>query len=163
MLLQRGDVQGAIAQIEEGIALFRSTGAVLNVHYFLALLAEAFIAARDRTRGLAALDEGLALVAKHLDTYFAPELHRLKGDLLLLEPADPAGAESCYRRALDLGRTLKSPYHELRAATSLGRLLASRGDAAGARALLGPIRERSQGGVPRDLREAEHLLATLGR
>ena len=157
-LLHGGDVQGGIEQIELGLATYRATGAVINTHYFCALLAEGYQRAGDRARALAAVEEGLALVAKHLDVNFAPELYRMKGELLLLEPGNAAEAEACFRRALELGRG--APYHELRASLSLARLMAGRGEVAAARKLL---EERGSGGAPLDRQEAGRLLATLSR
>ena len=158
--VQRGDVQGGTEQIQQGLAIYRMTGAVLNTHYFLALLAEALLAAGERAQGLAAVDEGLALTAKHLDTNYAAELHRLKGELLLLEPADRAAAEACFRRALDVARAQDARFHELRAALSLARLPATREEQAAARALLAGVAETG-GGAPRDRQEASRLLASL--
>jgi class 3 adenylate cyclase/predicted ATPase len=160
-LLHGGDVPGGVEQIELGLATFRATGAVLNTHYFCALLAEGHLIAGNRERGLAAVEEGLALVAKHLDTYFAPELHRLEGELLLLAPGNAAAAEACHRRALELARTQRAPYHELRAALSLARLVAARGETAAARALLEETAGRAPGAAPRDREEAGRLLAAL--
>src|SRR5262249_4450212 len=54
---QEGDVRGGIAEIEEGIATYRATGAMLNVHYFLSLLADAQRASSARAEGLATLAE----------------------------------------------------------------------------------------------------------
>jgi hypothetical protein len=71
-------------------------------------------------RGLAAADEGLALATGSLDTYFVAELHRIRGALLLIEPADAMAAEAALREALAVARAQGAPELELRAAVPLG-------------------------------------------
>jgi predicted ATPase len=64
------------------------------------------------------------------------ELYRVKGDLLMqATPAAPnaaAEAESCFRQAIEIARHQQTTWWELRATTSLARLLAkqNRGDEA---------------------------------
>ena len=119
--------------------------------------------AGDRARGLAAADEGLALAARHLDTYFTAELHRIRGALLLLEPGDPDAAEGALRQALDVAVQQGAAELELRAAVGLGRLLLERGRPAEARALLAErvVRGAEAGSRP-DLEDARAVLAALG-
>src|SRR5262245_11350125 len=137
--VRSGDVAAGTAAMRDGIAMFRATGARLNVHYFLSELAEAHLAAADRTQGLAAVDEALALTAEQLDLYYEAELHCLRGELLLLAPADVHGAEICFRRALAVSRSQSARALELRAPTSLARLLERRGQREDGRALVAPL------------------------
>ena len=53
--------------------------------YFLALLAEAYGTMGQPEEGLHVLAEALALVDKTGERWYEPELHRLKGELLLLQ------------------------------------------------------------------------------
>lgn len=50
------------------------------------------------------------------------ELHRVKGEWLLADANDTAGAEACFRKALEVSRAQQAKSLELRAATSLARL-----------------------------------------
>jgi class 3 adenylate cyclase/tetratricopeptide (TPR) repeat protein len=112
----------------------------------------------DGLRVLSAIDE------KDRGTIIAPELHRLRGELLL-RGAGPAAheAEACFRRAIALARERAERSLELRAATSLARLLAGRGQRDEARALLEPVHGWfTEGFGTADLVAANALLAQLG-
>ena len=113
-------------------------------------------------------DEGLLVLAsiadRDRDTIFAPELHRIEGELLLRrsEPAAEA-AERCFRRAMELARGRAEKSLELRAATSLARLLAARGRRDDARTILAPIYGWfTEGFDTADLVAAKAVLADLG-
>jgi predicted ATPase len=54
-------------------------------------------------------------------------LHRLKGELLLAESDDQAGAEDCFRQAIATARCQQSRAWELRATMSLARLWKQQG------------------------------------
>jgi predicted ATPase len=113
-------------------------------------------------------DEGLARLAsiseKDRQTMFAPEVHRLEGELLLQRPAADADvAERKFRQALGLARERGEKSLELRAAMSLARLLASRGGTPEARAVLVPSYEWfTEGFDTADLIAAKALLTELG-
>ena len=114
-------------------------------------------------------DEGLAPLAAisetDRETMFAPEVRRLEGELLLQRsPSEADAAEQRFRHALALARERGEKSLELRAAMSLGRLLAAGGDAPGVRALVGPVYEWfTEGFATADLIAAKALLADLGR
>ena len=73
------------------------------------------------------------------------------------------GRQACFRRALDFAQAIGARSLELRAATSLARRLADRGDLVEARAALAPVLGAfTEGHATRDLRAARALLAELG-
>jgi tetratricopeptide (TPR) repeat protein len=113
-------------------------------------------------------EEGLRVLASITEedraAFYAPEVPRLEGELLLRrsEPA-PDEAERCFRRAIELARARAEKSLELRAATSLARLLAARGRRDDARDILAPIYGWfTEGFDTADLRAANTLLAELG-
>ncbi len=112
-------------------------------------------------------DEGLLVLGsiadRHRDTIFAPELHRLEGELLLRRsPPDEEAAHRCFRRSMDLARERGEKSLELRAATSLARLLQRRGLREDARHTLADIYGWfTEGFDTADLRTAKALLAEL--
>jgi tetratricopeptide (TPR) repeat protein len=126
----------------------------------LCLLAAAACELDELDLGLAALD---AIPEGNRETFMAPEILRVRGELLrrrhlVDEP------ERCFRRAVELARARGEPSFELRAATSLARLLASRGQRAEAREALARIYHWFTEGLDTgDLREARDLLTQLGR
>ena len=98
-------------------------------------LAEALGHAGRIAEGLALLEAGI----EQCETgWLTPELLRLKGELLLLQstPAAAETAEDLFRQALDESRRQEALSWELRAATSLARLLRDQGRCADAIACL---------------------------
>ena len=71
--------------------MYRSTGAEFQRPHFLTLLAEASGLLGQPEGGLAALDEALTLVEKTGERYYEAELHRQRGELLLLHEAKSPG------------------------------------------------------------------------
>jgi class 3 adenylate cyclase/predicted ATPase len=169
-LVRRGQMEEGIAQIQEGLAIFRATGAVVDVASNLSRLADALPGLPDECavagraeEGLAAVNEALSLTGKSLDRYFEPELRRLRGELLLILPTpDPVGAESCFQRAVEQSREQAARSLELRAATSLARLWQQQGRKEEAHALLAPVYDWfTEGFDTRDLKDAKVLLDEL--
>ena len=123
-LAQRERPQDGIALMRRGLQELRATGAGLAQPYYLALLAEAHADEADIERGSAALDEAFAVTENTGERWWEAEQHRLKGDLLLRQPApDEAQAARCFRTALDVAAGQAAKSLELRAAISLSRLL----------------------------------------
>ena len=86
------------------------------------------------------LDEAIAIVDRNDERFYEAELHRLKGELLLLSiPADSSGAERCFRIALEIAGRQMAKSLGLRAALSLARLWAKEGRRSEAHDLLAPI------------------------
>jgi predicted ATPase len=89
---------------------------------------------------------------------------RVKGELVLLQGAAPqaAAAEDFFRQALDWARRQGALSWELRAATSLARLLRDQDRFAEALALLQPVYDRfTEGFETADLKAAKALLIAL--
>jgi predicted ATPase len=157
-------VHEGIAEITRGIALFCSTGAELWMPYYLALLAETEGRGSKSTEGLRLLAEALGRVESTSEDWIEPELHRLKGEILLRQPAAEAAseAEACFRRSLDIARKQSAKSWELRAATSLARLWRDRGRRAEAYDLLAPVYGWfTEGFDTADLQDAKALLDAL--
>jgi len=97
------------------------------------------------------------------ERYFWPECQRLYGDYLMLCPgADMDAAASAYEEALLLARQQGTIAWELKAAISLARLLADRGERARALALLEPLNARFTEGRDAPLvKDAEALISSL--
>lgn len=92
------------------------------------------------------------------DVWFAPELDRLKGELLF-KVSDSDEAESCLRRALEAAHAQGARLLELRAAMSLARLLEAQGRRTEAEGLLAPIYLQFDEGLEiADLRNAKDWL-----
>ena len=78
-----------VAQIREGLAICRSTGAMLDYPFFLALLAEALGYADQPQEGLDTAAEALAMLGDRRSFYYEAELHRrLRGLTARLDVVD---------------------------------------------------------------------------
>ncbi len=114
--------------------------------------------------------DGLATIERGIDQsergWLAPELLRIKGELLLLQR--PTGtteaAEDVFRQALDIARRQEALSWELRAATSLARLLRNQRRPADAITCLQPVYDRfTEGFGTADLTAAKQLLNKLSQ
>ena len=149
-------------RIRAGIEAYRATGAQFQTTHHLILLAEALRAAGSTEEALAALADAAAQAEKSGERYCEAEIHRLRGELLLQSAGDPAEAERCFGRALEVARQQEARSLELRAATSLARLWQGQGKADAARALLAPICDWfTEGFDTADLQDARDLLREL--
>jgi predicted ATPase len=107
------------------------------------------------------LNDTLNIVARTGERWFAAELNRLKGQILLRQ-GHFEEAEELYRKALSIAREQKAKLWELRAAVSLARLWRDQGRRAAARDLLAPVYGWfTEGFDTPDLKEAKALLDAL--
>jgi predicted ATPase/DNA-binding winged helix-turn-helix (wHTH) protein len=119
--------------------------------------------AGDGGQGLTIIEETLARCETRDERWYLAELLRIRGELLLLrgEPG-AAAAEDHFQQALALARRQGALFWELRAATSLARLLSDRGRSADATALLQPVYHQfTEGFATADLKAARVLLDDL--
>src|SRR5262249_46492705 len=163
VLAAQGQAEEGIAQMRQGLTAHRATGAEHARPYYLALLAEAYGKGGQAEEGLTVLDEALAMVNKTRERFYEPELHRLKGELLLaLSAENQAMAEGYFQQAIDIARHQSAKSLELRAVTSLSRLLKTQGKTEAARQLLAEMYGWfTEGFDTADLQEAKALLETL--
>jgi predicted ATPase len=153
-----------IVQMRQGLADLRATGAGLWQPCFLALIAEACNKVNRIDEGLTVLDQALGIVRERAERFYEAELHRLRGELLLrCNPADISASETCFQTAIAIARDQQGMSLKLRAATSLARLWAERGERRQAQDLLaGTYGWFTEGLDTLDLREAQALLSELG-
>jgi len=107
------------------------------------------------------LGEALELVERTGERWFAAELNRHKGELLLRQGHTEA-AEKLYCKALSIAREQGAKLWELRAAVSLARLGRDQCRRAEARDLLAPVYGWfTEGFATPDLKDAKALLDEL--
>jgi predicted ATPase len=159
-LAMQGQGEAGLAEMRQGLAAELATGATLWQPYSLSLLAEAYGAGGHPEAGLHALVEALAVTDATEARYYAAELYRLKGALLLQQAVpDAAQAAACFHQALDVARQQQARSWELRAATSLARLWQSQDKGQDAYDLLAPVYHWfTEGFGTADLQEAQALL-----
>src|SRR5712691_5686884 len=162
-LAQQGQARDGIAQIHQGLIAYRTTGAEVLRPYWLALLAEAYGTLGEPETSLAVLTEALTLTDTTGERWYAPELYRLKGALLLQQSLDhQADAETCFVQAMTIAQNQSAKSWELRAATSRARRWQQQGKRQEAHDLLAPVYNWfTEGFDTADLKEAKALLEEL--
>jgi class 3 adenylate cyclase/predicted ATPase len=159
--VQNGDTDEGISLMRSGAAAYHATGANTWMPHFVALLARGCEIGGQVEEAAILLDDALQLVEGTGERWFAAELHRHKGRLLLLQGHAEA-AEELYRGALNIAREQEAKLWELRAATSLARLGSDQDRQAEARELLAPVYGWfTEGFGTPDLKEAKALLDEL--
>jgi predicted ATPase len=128
-----------------------------------AALAKGYSEIGEPEQGLTLVDEALTAIERTSEYLMKAELHRLKGQLLLLQTqSNSEEAERWFRTAIDLARGQQAKSWELRAATSLSRLLASQHGHDEARTMLAEIYNWfTEGFDTPDLKDAKALLDEL--
>lgn len=171
VVMQEQSTEG-IVQMRQGLDAYRATGAEFQRPHFLTMLAEASGSVGQPEGGLAALDEALTLCEQTGEAYYAAEMHRLRGELLLHVEKSPrvegsshqVEAEACFQQALNIARRQEAKSLELRAATSLARLWQQQGKQHEARALLAPVYDWfTEGFDTADLQEARAMFEAWDR
>ena len=159
--VKNGDVAEGISLLRSGSAAYRATGAEAWMPHYIALLARACEIAGQIEEALTLLDDALQIVERTGERWFAAELNRHKGQLLLRQGHSEA-AEELYRKALSIAEEQEAKLWELRAAVSLARLRRDQGRRAEARDLLAPVYGWfTEGFDTPDLKEAKALLDEL--
>jgi adenylate cyclase len=165
----RGWAMAAAGRGGEGIAEMRRS--ISNPVIAKTLATPSMLLALAETYGKnRRAEEALDLVTKELTTaeqtglrMYETELHRLKGDLLMIkDPVNAAEAERCLRTAIDVARRQGARLFELRATTSLARFLKQKGKREEARQMLAEIYNWfTEGFEFADLKDAKALLDDL--
>jgi tetratricopeptide (TPR) repeat protein len=187
-LAAQGQSTEGIARMRQGMDAHRSMGAMQRP-YDLALLAQAYAWIGQTTEARHLLAEALALTHRYGGYYYQAEVHRLTGEVLLMQDAGggvpgspapelpkitahkdeatgpsprPTEAEACFRQALDIARQQQAKSLELRAAMSLSRLWQQQGWRTEAYQLLAPLYDWfTEGFDTADLQDAKALLDAL--
>jgi predicted ATPase len=153
----------AVAEIQQGLAELARIRARVAIGGFVMLAEEACWKVGRRDDTLGALGLGVARARETGNHAFDAGLHRLRAEILLDQDGGPREeAEDLLRRALEIAREQEAKWFELRAATSLARLLRDQGRRDEARALLAPIYDWfTEGFDTADLKDAKALLDEL--
>jgi predicted ATPase len=161
LLIKRGDIAAGLQLLR---ASFDQLGGLATLHYRDFLMPEALCTAGEIAEGLATVDEAITRTEETEEYVFMADLLRIRGELLLLQRAPEAApeAEDHFRQALDWARRQGALSWELRAATSLARLLRDQSRSAEAIQLLQLVYDRfTEGFETADIRAAKLLIDVL--
>ena len=167
-LVERGQAEEGIAQARQGLVALHALGSALGQTPVLGWQAAAYCRLGRVEEGLATVAEGLAASEKTGECFFEAELHRLRGELLLKRDAHESEskvegeAQVCFRHSIEVARHQQAKSLELRATTSIARLLAKQNRRAEAHTMLAGIYNWFTEGLDTaDLKQARALLEEL--
>jgi predicted ATPase len=120
-LAEAGDPEAGRLEIQRGADEWRATGAEYMLPYFLALLAQVELKAGRPQAALALLEEARIRVERTGERWFAAEIFRLQGEVLVTLNC-LADANSCLAHALETAAAQQARFWELRAALTLARV-----------------------------------------
>jgi hypothetical protein len=146
--------------MRKGLEAISITGSEMGRPYFSALFAEALAKSGRPSDGLSEIESALHIVKKNRAYFQLPEIQRLKAELMLMLPNyDIDAVIACLREATTTAREQAAPLSELRAATSLARVLLDKRRRAEARQLLTDLCRRvDEFADSAEFREARTLL-----
>lgn len=159
-----GRLEEGVRQLREGIEDRRSAREVVMGPSHLGVLAEGLKAVGRLDEAVEVIAEALTLTEQTNERWSEPELHRLKGELLLGRggTGDNDEHETCFLKSLDIARDQGARWWELRTSVSLARLWRDQGKRHEARNLLAPIYDWfTEGFDTADLTDAKALLEEL--
>ena len=160
-----GNALEAVRTITAGVEFLRSTETTMWMPLFLSYLAKANAEIGQFDEASTKIGEAMTTMKTTKENWCEAEINRVAGEIALqgIEP-DATKAEACFATALEIARKQKAKSWELRAATSMARLLCLQGKRAPARDILAPIYGWFTEGLDTlDVREAELLLKKLAQ
>ncbi len=161
-LVEQGEMETGLALIRESVPPLLEHGVSWSGAN-LSVIAMILARHGEVEEGLELVTETLASAQRDDVRWWEAELHRIKGEILLVRAPDASDeVEDCFNQALDIARKQSARSLELRAATSLARLWQEQSKLQEARDLLAPIYGWfTEGFETRDLKDAKALLDEL--
>jgi predicted ATPase len=165
-LAKQGQKEEGLQQMRQGLAACRATGAKVGESRWFALLAEIYAEIGQVQQAINLLADAFTHVDQTGERFYEAELHRLKGEFALRLPSSGKSnlheAEACFQHSITVARRQHAKSWELRATTSLARLLAQHDRPDEARAILAEIYNWfTEGFDTADLKDAKALLDEL--
>src|SRR5258708_3889894 len=143
LLVERSEFAQGLLVLRDAFETCGRTGWHISYEEFKGALALGLAGTGRLDEALVAVDDAMAADREGADGHgwYAPELLRIKGEVLLQQAADQTvpAAEDCFDRAAQMAREQGALFWELRIALSLARLRVSRHKA---RALLASVYDR---------------------
>src|SRR3954454_1279118 len=119
-LTAAGQAGEGLALLERGLAAYRDAGTSLWTPFFLSIMADAHIKARQPELGMNYLAEAVRVIDDTQERWVEAEVHRIHAELTA-GMGDPVEAEACFRRALATAERQDAKLWKLRAAIGLAR------------------------------------------
>ncbi|WP_283427697.1 ATP-binding protein [Shimia sagamensis] len=125
---QTGDYQAGIEEITSGIENWMETRSRLGLTYFLHLKAELQFDGGDYDGALKTIEEAEAFAKESGENFWAPDLARLNGEILLAQSSDNSNlADEMFEKALEIADRFHSKSLKVKALTSQLKMQISTG------------------------------------
>jgi tetratricopeptide (TPR) repeat protein len=167
-IAHQGQKQEGVREILRGLDIYKTTGSGINWAWILICLAETYDIAKNLPEAANAAREAVLAVTKTGERRDEAEVHRLIGVLTWRQKArssaiqNKSQAEQHFRKAIEVARHQNAKSCQLRATTSLARLLRDTNRRDEARTMLSEIYNWfAEGFDTADLKDAKALLDEL--
>jgi predicted ATPase/DNA-binding winged helix-turn-helix (wHTH) protein len=159
--IKRGNAETGILLLRSSLETLHSLRYELLTTTLSSALAEGLEITGEFQSSLQVIDETIASVERNGDSFYMPELLRIKGSILA--PSNAGRVEEYFIRSLEMAGRQSALAWELRTATSLAKFWAGQDRRSEARAMLASVHGRfTEGFETADYRAAGHLLMELG-
>jgi class 3 adenylate cyclase/tetratricopeptide (TPR) repeat protein len=152
-----------LARMQRALADLNRTGSLIGRSLWLSMTAQVQCLLGQYDNASVAIGDALAAIEQTGERVYEAEIHRIHGELLLAKDAPNAmRAEQSFRTAIEIAHRQKASGWELRATTSLARLLRDTDRRDEARTMLAEIYNWfTEGFDTADLKDAKALLDEL--
>lgn len=159
-----GDPEEGARLTQAGLAALHHMGVTVGTAYLSSWVAQALALQGNAVAGLRILEEARAHPVTIDEMWREPDiLHTLGSLVLALPEPDPSRARALFGEAIEVARAQEAKWYELRATTSLARLLREQDRSNEAREMLAAIYGWfTEGFDTADLKDAKALLEELG-
>jgi predicted ATPase/DNA-binding winged helix-turn-helix (wHTH) protein len=161
LMVERHEFAAGLASLHEAFETCQETGWRVFYPEYKGALAMALAGVGRLDNALGAVNEGLTHAEVDGETWYVPELLRIKGEILLQQASatGATAAEACFLEALQAARDQEALAWELRIVLSIARLRLAQGRRDEARQVLAPVHARfTEGFDTTDMRAAKALL-----
>jgi predicted ATPase len=163
LLVLRGEFTQGLAELRRAINEIAGRGQKLLLPLYLGRLAIGYLGTDDTSAAANAVVQAIQLADETGERVWDAELRRIAGAIALKQGRSDE-AEGMVRSAIEIAQAQEAKSWELRAATSLARMLVDQGRNKEAHALLAPIYAWfTEGFDTADLKDAKALLDELSR
>jgi len=123
-LAESGKVPMGLNRMRHGLQAIHALGSEDFKTYFLGLLAATLAKSGEHSKALEVVNEALSVVERSGERFYAAELHRQRGELLLATGHDLADAVRCFATSLEIARHQRARALEQRVLLSSGHVTA---------------------------------------
>ncbi|HEY6734860.1 MAG TPA: winged helix-turn-helix domain-containing protein [Roseiarcus sp.] len=161
LLVERGELARGVLVLHDAFETCDRSGWHISYAEFKSALALGLAGTGRLDEALVALDDAMVADRAGGRGWYAPELLRIKGEVLLQKAADQSAmaADDCFNQAAEMAREQGALFWELRVALSIARWRVSQGRRHEARAPLASVYDQfTEGFATADMQAARTLL-----